>query len=255
MKSTVRIASVGLLLLFWFVVAGAAQSQAQTYSVLHRFQAIEGSHPSGGLVQDSAGNLYGVTADGGSTGHGTAFKLSSGGETVLHNFGGGADGIIPVSGLTLDAAGNLYGITFMGGNLGVGTAFRLDSAGNETVLYSFNFGNDGAFPDSRLIRDSAGNLYGITASGGAHHGANSGGTIFRLDPNNNEAILFNFRRQHTGLIADGAGNFYGTTISQFTSRGRIFKLDKTGKKTVLYRFAGGRRRRRSNRKSNAGRGG
>jgi uncharacterized repeat protein (TIGR03803 family) len=59
-----------------------------------------------------------------------------------------------------------------GGSSGYGTVFKVDNTGNETVLYSFTGGTDGAFPYARLVRDSKGNLYGTTDFGGSH--VNSG---------------------------------------------------------------------------------
>src|SRR5258706_16183437 len=45
-----------------------------------------------------------------------------------------------------------------------------------TILYSFSSGGaDGYDPDSRVIRDSAGNLYSTTPAGGAFHNCGGGG--------------------------------------------------------------------------------
>src|SRR5690348_433514 len=90
-------------------------------------------------------------------------------ETVLFNFPGGATGEAP-QGLIADASGNLYGVTQAGGTNGFGTVFELSpvSGGgwNETVLYSFVGGTGGQEPQSKLVFDAAGNLYG-TAWGGS----------------------------------------------------------------------------------------
>ena len=91
----------------------------------------------------------------------------SGKETVVHSFAGGADGATPFAALITDTAGNLYGTTASGGAGGVGTVFQMDTAGNETVLYSFTYGEDGGVPVSAMIRDAAGNIYGTTENGGA----------------------------------------------------------------------------------------
>src|SRR5690349_7442360 len=95
----------------------------------------------------------------------------------------------------MDAAGNLYGTTSGGGAssircpVGRGTVFKLDTSGNETVLYSFTgYPDDGGFPGTGLIRDTAGNLYGTTSSGGA----SNHGTIFKLDTSGNETVLHSF---------------------------------------------------------------
>src|SRR5690348_12624638 len=102
---------------------------------------LRGSHDGrslsqGGVVMDSAGNLYGTTAFGGSTGWGTVYKLDpTGQETLLHNFTDGPDGGLPDAGVTLDSAGNLYGTTVLGGHSVYGgqggVAYKLDPSGNE----------------------------------------------------------------------------------------------------------------------------
>ena len=102
-------------------------------TVLYSFQGLgasDGQSPSGGLVRDAAGNLYGTTSDGGAFGGGgTVFKVdSSGKETVLHSFGDSGDGVYPTGRLSWDAAGNLYGTASAGGAFGGGTVFKVDSS-------------------------------------------------------------------------------------------------------------------------------
>jgi uncharacterized repeat protein (TIGR03803 family) len=229
-------------------------------TVLHSFfwsaSSTDGTGPMAGLIQDGAGNLYGTTAYGGansSTG-GTIFKLDTAGqETLLYSFCSVlsnpnpgdtvvqvptcADGKYPL-GLIQDAAGNLYGITEFGGangsgNGGSGTIFTLDASGHYSVLYNFcSAANcaDGQYPLG-LIRDTAGNLYGTTESGGA----NGAGTVFKLDTTGHETVLYNFcsgpvcldgTGPMAGVIQDAAGNLYGTTESGGTpyNWGTVFKL-------------------------------
>jgi uncharacterized repeat protein (TIGR03803 family) len=134
-----------------------------------------GSFPQQGLAIDSAGNLYGTTNGGGSAGFGLIYELSPGAsgkwkETVLYNFQGGNDGSAPIGPVTFDAAGNLYGTTNTGGTSGKGTVWELypgTSGWTETVLHDFAGGvSDGANPQGGVILDSAGNLYGVTPTGG-----------------------------------------------------------------------------------------
>src|SRR2546421_545381 len=129
-----------------------AQAQAQTFTVLYSFTgSTDGALPIAGLVRDKAGNLYGTTNGGGTSGAGTVFKLdTTGTETVLHSFTGSTDGSFPVAGLVRDKAGNLYGTTELGGTSGAGTVFKLDTTGTETVLHSFT-GPDGAVPFAGLV--------------------------------------------------------------------------------------------------------
>jgi uncharacterized repeat protein (TIGR03803 family) len=154
-------------------------------TVLHSFTgAPDGEFPGAGLVRDTAGNLYGTTTNGGAgtlcvSSCGTVFKLdSTGTETVLYRFTGGADGGNPDAGLVRDAAGNLDGTTIGGGAHNDGTVFELGIAGTETVLYSFTGQRGGSQPRAGLLRDSAGNLYGTTEFGGAF----DAGVVFKLTP-------------------------------------------------------------------------
>src|SRR5882724_10153447 len=136
------------------VMTPSAEAHADaTFTVLYSFKGgTDGANPYGSLVGDSAGNLYGTTLYGGTSGFGTVFKLdTTGAETVLHSFTGVPDGRNPYAGLVRDAAGNLYGTTYYGGASnncfwGCGTVFVLDTAGAETVLHSFMGFSDGANP-------------------------------------------------------------------------------------------------------------
>jgi len=208
------------------------------------------------LIMDTAGNLYGTTFGGGPGGGGTVYKLNAttGAETVLYGFTA-ADGKGPEAGLLRDAAGNLYGTTTFGGassacgaSGGCGVAFKLDPAGTETVLYIFSGGADGAIPESDLIQDAAGNLYGTASeagfTGGAC-GASGCGVVFKIDSSGVESTLYTFTGTPDGstplggLVRDTAGNLYGLTFTGGTTgNGTVFKLDTTGKETVLYSFAG-----------------
>jgi uncharacterized repeat protein (TIGR03803 family) len=155
------------------------------------------------------------------------------------------DGNQPRAGVIRDAAGNLYGTTFSGGSNGSGTVFKVDAAGTETVLHSFCEAAgcaDGNYPSAGLVRDAAGNLYGTTSTGGA----NKGGTVFKVDTDGNETVVYSFCEatectdgSNPGgrLLLDASGNLYGTTTNGGTHLfGTVFKVDSTGKETVLYSF-------------------
>ena len=240
---SVRLASAVTACCATLMVAAAPSAwAAPTETVLYSFGGSpDGASPYGGLISDSAGNLYGTTVYGGA-GAGTVFKLSpSGTETVLYSFTGGSDGAYPYAGLIADSAGNLYGTTFGGGASYAGTVFKLSPSGTETVLHSFAW-SDGALPYGGLIADSAGNLYGTTWNGGS----GSCGTVFKLSPSGTETVLYSFTcgidgaYPYAGLIADGAGNLYGTTSGGGASyAGTAFKLSPSGTETVLYSFTGG----------------
>jgi uncharacterized repeat protein (TIGR03803 family) len=169
----------------------------------------------------------------------------NGNETVLHSFAGGpADGANSYAGLVRDFAGNLYGTTYVGGASDLGIVFGLNSTATETVLHSFAGGaTDGANPQAGLIRDFAGNLYGTTLFGGA----SNNGVVFKLDSAGRITLLHSFVGPPADglapagvLVRDFAGNLYGTTAHGGASgMGMVFKLELTGKETVLHSFAGG----------------
>jgi uncharacterized repeat protein (TIGR03803 family) len=219
-----------------------------TETVLHSFTGgSDGGYPYAGLVRDAAGNLYGTTYYAGASGAGVVFKVvpKTKTETVLYGFTGGSDGEWPYAGLVLDTAGNLYGTTLDGGASGSGTAFKVvPKTKKETVLYSFTgSGGDGAYPFAGLVRDSSGNLYGVTVAGGT-----SGyGTVFKVAKTGKETVLYSFTGGADGgypiygyLVRDSAGNLYGTTeIGGTYGYGTVFKVSAKGTETVLYSFTGG----------------
>jgi uncharacterized repeat protein (TIGR03803 family) len=232
-------------------------------TVLHSFAGgSDGSYPDAGLIADSEGNLYGTTTSGGMTcsgtgnGCGTVYKISSSGtESVLYAFQGSPnDGSFPVAGLVMDGEGNLYGTTVSGGNAfcegpegdgGCGTVFKLTPGGAESMLYSFQGGDDGAIPFGTLIMDSEDNLYGTAEFGGA----NGGGSVFEIAPNGAETTVYSFQEGGSGdgigplagLWADEAGDMFGTTVGGGThDKGTVFELPAGGGETVLYSFVGGK---------------
>jgi uncharacterized repeat protein (TIGR03803 family) len=161
--------------------------------ILYRFDSGDGAGPFGGMIFDTAGNLYGATWEGGSEdcegGCGVIFELTPAAngtwtETVLNNFNGN-DGYQANGPLIFDSEGNLYGTTGYGGTYDGGTVFELtpgmNGAWSEIVLHSFcalDSCADGQTPFTGVILDAAGNLYGTTQSGGA-----SGyGTVFEITP-------------------------------------------------------------------------
>ena len=207
------------------------------FIVLYRFHPAPDATGPGGLIQDPKGNLYGVSQSGGSGNIGAVFKLdTTGKETVLHSFTGGTDGAFPWVGVGVirDPAGSLYGTTYLGGGDSAsirGTAFKIDAAGKETVLHSFSGVPDGGLPHAGLIGDADGNLYGTTQVGGAF----DFGTVFTLDKNANETVLYSFTGgadggyPFGGLTRDSGGNLYGTT-----NMGTVFKLDSANHFTVVH---------------------
>jgi uncharacterized repeat protein (TIGR03803 family) len=160
---------------------------------------------------------------------------------VLYTFTGSPDGSASYANL-LFYGGTLYGTTYSGGASNCGTIFQFDlNTRQETVLHSFaGYPSDGCGPWAGLIRDSAGNLYGTTNGGGA----SNHGTVFRLDPSGNAAVLYSFTGladgggPEGGLVLDSAGAFYGTTCcdGEFFG-GTVFELDSDGNFATLHSFA------------------
>jgi uncharacterized repeat protein (TIGR03803 family) len=214
--------------------------RAQSYRLLYSFQCgDDASYPESALALDTAGNLYGTAAGGGTYDDGAVYMVSSAGaETVLHSFAGRPDdGAYPTYGTpVLDRAGNLYGTTPEGGPHNSGIVFKLAPNGTETVVHSFPaYAGDGNTPYAGLILDGAGNLYGTTERGG-----HSVGTVFKLTPSGVETVLYEFgagrygQLPFGGLARDATGNFYGTTYQGGTyNDGAVFQLTPTGEESVV----------------------
>lgn len=254
-------------------------AQAGADTVLYKFQGkSDGGNPTGSLIADGAGNLYGTAVDGGkqsrkncggtkgTTTCGVVFRVSpKGAETAFYQFGGGSDGAIPESGLVGDPGGNHYGVTAGGGTSesyckrGCGTVFKFATDETESVLHRFVGGNtDGQGPAGSLTLDKAGNLYGTAALGGSSTGCglkdHGCGTAFKIASGGKESILHVFTGGSDGaypvggLVEDSSGNFYGTTGAGGGSSscgsiaqgcGTVFKIAANGTESVLHGFSGG----------------
>lgn len=216
------------------------------YSFCSQTNCKDGRIPSGGLIIDSKGDLYGMTNNGGANGGGTVFKLGvDGTEKVLYSFcsqPGCADGETPEGGL-IRYKGYFYGTTNQGGANGVGTVFKLNARGRETVLYSFaNNGTDGYGPLNGVVADKNGNLYGTTV----YSALGGYGTVFKLGADGGETILYNFcpkkencpdGSQPSSVILDKKGNLYGTTFQGGAKVfGTVFEVTPNGTETVLHSF-------------------
>ena len=209
-----------------------------TETVIHNFEGTLGGHdgqtPMSEVSFDSAGNIYGTTTQGGQYNYGMAYKLTrtSGGwtETNLHSFTIYEQ--YPYSGLTIDAQGNLYGTTAVA-YPNYGEVYELSPSGGgwtEQVIHTFDEDDDGGYPYAGVILDAAGNLYGVTSSGGA----NNGGTAFELSPANGGwsfSLLFSFSGECcdggplANLVFDSSGNLYGTTFAEGADQlGSVFEL-------------------------------
>jgi len=247
-----------LLMSFALVLPSIARAKPAEKVIYSFAGGGSGATTTGILTFDQAGNLYGVAAGAGTGLNGVVFKLTptkAGRWTKrdLYRFAGGTDGSGPAAGVIFDRAGNLYGVTSGGGSGGAGTVFELTHGKNgdwtKKILYSFTGGSDGGSPDSILIFDKAGNLYGTTPSGGSA----GNGTVFELTPGQSgrwkEKVLHAFQGNtdgaqplFAGVIFDRAGNLYGTTeLGGKYGIGTVFELSFRGGKwteTILHAFRG-----------------
>ncbi len=231
-------------------------------TILYSFKGgtTDGAYPSGGLVRDPAGNLYGATLEGGSDrscllshyngGCGTVFELTAADEeSVLYSFKGGpADGSFPTAPLVRDSKGNLYGTTGFGGAGEGGTVFEVLASGAEKLRYSFSaFEPSNGYDPGPVVRDSAGNLYGTTVMGGDLSCALDGcGTVFELT-GSTLSVLHAFAGGTTdgeistgGLLMDANGDLYGTTeYGGAYQSGTVFKVElSSGTESLVWSFNG-----------------
>lgn len=244
-------------------------------SIFHNFLSTR-SGPSGPLIQDSSGVIYGTTefSSSGPCHCGAVYKIDTGGTvTALHTFGG-ADGEYPLSGVIEDSSGAFYGTTQYGGYSSsggcCGTVFKITHSGGTyttTTIHQFHPGTGGYGPVSGLTMDSSGDLFGVTPFGGnddcSQFSESDGcGVIYELKPSGSSytyKILHKF--DNTGsdgywpygtLVLDSSGNIYGTTSEggddssctgfQMTGCGTVYEFSPSGSgnytETILYKFEG-----------------
>jgi uncharacterized repeat protein (TIGR03803 family) len=220
--------------------ADIGSAQAWKYKTLHTYTdsnfSTDGYGPDGLLWDAASGSLYGVTTYGGERcpndvygGCGVLFHMTlDGTETVLHKFEGGKDGMYPEGGLIKDDAGNIYGTTVRGGKANLGTVFKFGPDGSYAVMHAFEGGNDGGYPETRLIWDGAsGELYGMASY-----------TAFQVTPEGKYTLWHQFD-DFSYLALDTQHHMYGVTRSGGDERcncGTVFTLSPQGDETLLYTF-------------------
>jgi uncharacterized repeat protein (TIGR03803 family) len=206
-------------------------------AILTRFPG--GSTPEGKVVVDSAGDIFGTTSGVGTSGNGTVFEIpaSTGIATTIATFNG-SNGGAP-NDLTADTAGNLYGTTKNGGASGYGTVFEIPATnpGEIVTLATFN-GSNGGNPNTGVLIDANGDLFGTTPFGGSSNifGDPTGnGTVYEVVTGSNaitDLAAFNGSNgsaPEAALTADSAGNLYGTTeMGGNNSDGTVFEITSSG---------------------------
>ncbi len=227
-------------------------ASAQTWTVIHSFNGLDGRGPVAGLTRDAAGNFYGTTYGGLSEApsYGTVYKLTHTDTgwvlTTLYRFDA-YDGDGSEARVLIGPDGALYGTTSFGGN-GYGIVFRLQPPGfcrsgncpwTETVLYSFQGGSDGWDPGyADLAFDQQGNVYGTTVNGGIRGCYETCGVVFKLTRSGaswSYSVIYSFQggndggNPNGGVTIDASGNLYGTAAAGgYYSRGVVFELTPSG---------------------------
>jgi uncharacterized repeat protein (TIGR03803 family) len=212
----------------------------------------DGSFPHAPLT-DVNGVLYGTTSKGGNGpcyssslqgGCGTVFKITtSGDETVLHNFTGGADGYSPSGAPLIYVQGALYGVTIFGGAHGAGTIFKITTSGKKSVLYSFKSNAPDSLPDGIVFVNGA--FYGEASGAGSPY--STYGSIFKVTMSGKEARVYDFKGMPDGAqpenqLAAIGDTLYGTTLRGGDSGcsssgcGTVFAVRMAGKERVLHSF-------------------
>ncbi|MGA2353189.1 MAG: choice-of-anchor tandem repeat GloVer-containing protein [Terriglobales bacterium] len=232
-------------------------SPAQTLTTLHSFDNTDGAVPER-LVQATSGKLYGTAGEGGASGDGTIFTITTSDKLKTLLSLDGTDGANPY-GLPLVQAtnGDFYGTLQAGGaypalcgGYGCGTVFKITASGKITTLYNFcsqDNCTDGADPLTGLVQATNGDFYGTTNSGGANCVADGGcGTIFKITASGTLATVYSFCSQSnctdgayptSGPIQGSDGNFYGTANTGGAyGYGTVYQLTQSGTLTTLLSF-------------------
>jgi uncharacterized repeat protein (TIGR03803 family) len=212
-----------------------------------------GVYPIAALVRDASGNLYGTTQGSGFSGLSVVYKLTPGGQETSYVPAAGINFVSLDSPVALDAKGNVYGMVPYGGlpncgwdyhGLGCGTLFKMTADGKFTTIHTFK-GTDGMYPESGLVRDTKGNLYGAAMFGGIRacravgdriDNAPGCGAIFKVDVDGKYTVLHTFSNHKDGagplgLIIDSDGNLYGISSGGGDHDGNPFGYETFSKST------------------------
>jgi uncharacterized repeat protein (TIGR03803 family) len=226
-------------------------------TILHFFQGgSDGVTPSGPIVSDSRGDLFGVTRNGGAEkcpdtekGCGTVYELARHGsvyeEKVLYRFIGAKKGAAVPTSIIRSSDGILYGVTYWGGNpscqFGCGTVFKLVASGSEylaKILTQFGPAPGRAAREPSQLLLWKNELYGTTGVGGTCNGGSlfphGCGTAFAVDlATRTTKVIHDFKGPPNdgtapsggGFIAGSDGSLYGVTVSGGTGGlGTIYRL-------------------------------
>ncbi len=195
----------------------------------------------GGVILGTDGSFYGVTAQRGTNGSGTVFKLSSTGvETILHAFSDTGDGGNPATPPVQAADGNYYGVTEGQPFLPSPTMYKITAAGVFSTVHTFNNTTEGYNISAGLIQGTDGNLYGCTVYGGT----GNAGTIFKITTSGVVTVLHAFTGLADGngcyytLVQGTDGKLYGTAGSGTFGAGIVFKITTSGSYSAIHQING-----------------
>lgn len=182
------------------------------------FDSSKGSHPSGSLIQNTDGTLYGMTYDEGAEKAGTLFQYNpvTFAFSKKFDFLLAVDGSFPAGVLVKATDGKLYGASRNGGVNESGVIFQYDPVSSTyTKKFDFNTTVSGNYPTGFLIQASDGMLYGMTTYGGA----NDMGVIFQYDP-----VTSTYTKKFD--FDNTASNPYGSFLQ--ASDGKLYGVTREG---------------------------
>jgi uncharacterized repeat protein (TIGR03803 family) len=220
------------------------------------FTGLSYAGQASGSAWDESSPLFGTTDGGGANGKGVAYKLSPNGSgwtyQVIHSFKSPTSTALPGP-LLVAPSGTLFGVTGQGGKYGVGVLYKLASGTwTETTLHNFTEPT-GQLGWGRLAIDAAGNLFGVTTSGGSGASCTDDvgcGVAFERTAGGTYEVIYNFcsktnckdgYKPEAGMVMDGSGNLFGTTFAGGAAGdGMVFMLSHSTQWTekTLYSFCG-----------------
>ena len=211
-----------------------------TESVLYNFTGQDdGGTPSGGVIFDNAGNLWGTTSSGGWNslpdfyGPGVLYELTPNGSgwtdhTIYKFTDSSGDAGIPVASLVLASDGTMYGTSSMGGSglctyntyyQGCGTVFTVAQQSVAPLFFNFPVASETpgmSGPTASVTLDSQRNVYGTAFAAGQF----DAGSVFKLTfPNYGYSSLHDFTGHSDGgypssnVVIDSSGNMFGTGMA------------------------------------------
>ncbi|MCM2551111.1 choice-of-anchor tandem repeat GloVer-containing protein [Burkholderia glumae] len=199
----------------------------------------------GRLTEADDGRLYWTSPKAGTDRFGAIFRMTKDGHvSLVYSFNQpDVDAAEPINGVFQASDGNFYGTTHTDKNhTKTGTLFRLTPGGKVTILHTFGVKqSEPQLPNSLLVEDHGGTLYGTTIRGGP----SDSGAVYRITRSGEFSVLHFFEPDKRNGAEPGGdltlgfdGNLYGTTrAGGKENRGTLYRLSRSGEFTVLHSFA------------------